>query len=166
VEEETMKCRECRAADLVVSRENYRYVESGLPAVTLVGVDVRRCPNCGFQSVVIPRIEELHRKLARIIATHVAKLSKVEIRFLRKYLGYDRPLFAKVMGVDEGTVAHWETGRPMGATADRLLRVLVMREAPIDEYPNDRLADVAQEEASPILRMRPRGNSWEEATSA
>lgn len=157
-----MKCRECRAAELTIKRENHRYDEGGLPNVVLVGVDVRRCANCGFQQVVVPHIEELHRELANLVAKQAAKLTSDEIRFLRKYLGYDRPMFAKVMGVDEGTVSHWETGRPMGAIADRLLRVLVMRIAPIEEYPNDALADVAQEGAkAPRLRLRPQGSGWE-----
>jgi len=146
---------------LKITRENHRYDESGLPNVVLVGVDVRRCTNCGFQHVVVPHIEDLHRGLAQLVAKQAAKLTNAEIRFLRKYLGYDRPMFAKVMGVDEGTVSHWETGRPMGAIADRLLRVLVMRETPIEEYPNDALADVAQEGAKmPPLRMRPDGAGW------
>ncbi|MCU1279115.1 MAG: hypothetical protein JWM53_2661 [bacterium] len=157
-----MKCRECRTSELTTTRENHRYDESGLPNVVLVGVDVRRCSNCGFQSAVVPHIEDLHRGLAQLVAKQAAKLSNVEIRFLRKYLGYNRPMFAKVMGVDEGTVSHWETGRPMGAIADRLLRILVMRETPIEEYPNDALADVAQEGAkTPRLRMRPQGSGWE-----
>jgi putative zinc finger/helix-turn-helix YgiT family protein len=151
---------------LKVSRENHRYDECGLPDVVLVGVEVRRCPECGFQMVVIPRIEVLHRKLAQTVATHATKLTPVEIRFLRKYLGYDRERFSQVMGVDEGTVSHWETGRPMGAIADRLLRILVMREKPIDEYPNDALADVAKDGPPPKLRMRSDGDEWREATAA
>ena len=41
------------------ARENYSYTASGLPYVTLVGVEVRRHKGCGEHEVVIPRIEQV-----------------------------------------------------------------------------------------------------------
>ena len=52
-----MKCPECREP-MTSARENYSYTASGLPYVTLVGVEVRRCKACGEHEVVIPRIEQ------------------------------------------------------------------------------------------------------------
>lgn len=157
-----MKCRECRKADLVVTRENHRYTESGLPHVTLEGVSVRACPACGFRTVVIPRIEELHQVLAYALVEYSPKFAGPEIRYLRKYLGYNRELFANVIGVDPDTVSHWEAGRrPMGTSADHLLRVLVMRTSPIEEYPNEKLAEVGRaEDKGRLLRMRSAPSGW------
>ena len=59
-----MMCMRCGAA-ITVARENFLYTASGLPNVTLVGVEVRRCPSCGEFEVAIPRIEDLHRTIAR-----------------------------------------------------------------------------------------------------
>lgn len=47
-------------------KENHLYAESGLPNVVLVGVVVRRC-QCGYQEVVVPRVAELHRTLAKLL---------------------------------------------------------------------------------------------------
>ena len=69
------------------SRENYLYDACGLPGVTLVGVEVSRCPECGNHEVSIPRIEELHRVIARAVANRPARLDGAEVRYLRKWLG-------------------------------------------------------------------------------
>ena len=42
-----MKCTEC-GATMKVRKESYRYDESGLKHVTLVGVEVARCPRPMF----------------------------------------------------------------------------------------------------------------------
>jgi hypothetical protein len=64
-----------------------REVESGLPDVTLVGVELRTCPSHGELEVVIPKIEELHRTLAKELPSKRPSFTEQEIRFLRKYLG-------------------------------------------------------------------------------
>ena len=52
------------------------------------------------------------------------------------------------MGVDKSTVSRWENEKePIGPTADRLLRLMVLRQRPIDEYPTEHLAAVAQKDA-------------------
>jgi len=143
-----MKCMTCGKGELKVSRENHRYTESGLSNVTLLGVEVRRCPKCGDVEVAIPRIAQLHRAIAFVLAGQRAKLTGAEVRFLRKYLGRSGADFAAMIGVTPETVSRWENDRePMGATAERLLRLMVVRDKPIDEYPNERLAEVAQEKA-------------------
>ena len=50
-----------------ISRENYRYDECGLKYVTLVGIEITRCPKCGNYEITIPRIEELHQLLAKVL---------------------------------------------------------------------------------------------------
>ena len=61
------KCRTCGKGETSTSRETYLYTESGLPNVTLVGVDIRRCRACGAHEVLLPRVEELHRVIAQAV---------------------------------------------------------------------------------------------------
>src|SRR5262245_36273133 len=79
----SMKCIEC-GATMKVRKENYRYDESGLKHVTLVGVDVARCPRCDNYEISIPHIEELHRLIAKILIDKSTRFTGEEVRFLRK----------------------------------------------------------------------------------
>ena len=56
-----MNCLQC-GQRMKSGRENYLYKESGLPNITLVGIEVNRCPGCGEYEAVIPKIEQLHRE--------------------------------------------------------------------------------------------------------
>lgn len=156
-----MKCPEC-GATTKVTREDHPYTEAGLPNVILRGVEIRLCPKCGERELVIPRIEQLHRELAFAFAGRKAHLTPAEIRFMRKYLGWSGKDFARAMGVTPEQVSRWENGAPMGATAERLLRLMVLRERPVEEYPNDRLAEIGDdfEEDTPTLTFRASTNGW------
>lgn len=155
-----MNCLQC-ANELKTARENYKYDASGLPGITLVGVEVSRCPNCGEYEVSIPSIEGLHRAIAHAIAYKRSRLTSAEIRFLRKWLGWSGADFAAHMGVAPETVSRWETGAAMGGTADRLLRLMVASREPVHEYSLDMLKDVAQDDPAPLrLGMRAEGAGW------
>jgi putative zinc finger/helix-turn-helix YgiT family protein len=159
-----MTCVEC-GGRMVTRRENYRYDVSGLPGVTLVGVDVRRCQECAYEEVTIPRIEDLHRVIARVVIQKSSRLSGIEIRFLRKYLGWSSGDFAKHMGAAPETVSRWETGKTeIGAANDRLLRLLVVVKTPQEEYPVDRLATLSDAVGRPRpIKVRLKGNKWQAA---
>lgn len=135
-----MKCTEC-GGPVVVERDAVRrYDIGGLPHIELHGVEVTRCAKCGIEDIAIPRVGQLHRVLAsRLIKQH-RMLAPVEIRFLRKHVGMSSADFAQRMGVTRETVSRWETGAgPMGAVADRLLRLLVVTHEPSDSYVVDDL---------------------------
>jgi len=132
------------------TRENYKYEASGLNIV-LLDVEVSRCPECGEREVHIPNIEGLHRAVALALIRRRERLAPSEIRFLRKYLGLSSGDFAKHVGVSAETVSRWEQGRtPMGTTADRLVRMLVVTREPISHYPLEILKEVAQKEPKPL----------------
>jgi putative zinc finger/helix-turn-helix YgiT family protein len=155
---------------MVNERVNYRYAESGLPNVVLVGIEVRRCPKCGEEAISIPRIEELHKTLAMALIHERARLASYEIRFLRKWLGLSGVDFARRMGVNQATVSRWESTekpQPMGPIADRLLRMLVVHGQPIAEYP-DLLAELDDtlEHVDRLLAMRPVRTGWEPTSIA
>ena len=157
-----MKCPEC-GTQMKIETRNHQYVESGLPNVVLLGLEFRTCPKCGEEERVMPRIAQLHRVIAEAVAEKHARLTGAEVRFLRKHLGWSGEDFAKTMGVTPGTVSRWENEKEaMGPVAERLLRLMALRARPIESYPNERLAEVAQEEARPVkLELHANRTGWQ-----
>ena len=132
-----MKCLNC-GTPMKSRKENYHYTESGLSNIVLVGVEVRSCATCGEREVVIPRLDELHRAIARTVIEQKSQLVPEQIRFLRKDLGWSQSDLAAYMSVQAETVSRWETGnQDMGSVADRLLRLLVNNREPATSYPID-----------------------------
>ena len=130
--------------------------------VTLVGVEVNRCPGCGEYEAVIPKIEQLHRVIALAVAGKVPRLSSSEIRFLRKYLGWSGGDFAAHMGVSPETVSRWEHGSAtMGPSAERLLRLAALTRGPSSDYSLDVLKEVAQKKpVAQRLKVRIERGAW------
>lgn len=160
-----MKCLECGGA-MATRRENYRYDACGLPGVTLVKINVSRCPTCGEVEAAIPNIEGLHRHLARRLTEKKCRLTGPEVRFLRKWLGWSGQDFAEFMGVAAETVSRWESGsQQIGPVADRLLRCFVLTREPKTDYSLDLMKQVARCKAKPSkLAMEPFKGGWEAAT--
>jgi putative zinc finger/helix-turn-helix YgiT family protein len=157
-----MRCLQC-GGKMSTKRENYRYAACGLPNVTLVGVKVRRCAACGEHEVAIPRIDELHRVLAATVVRRTSRLSSHEVRFLRKYLGYSGVDFAKVVGVSAETVSRWENGKEtMRPSAEKLVRMLVVHQQPIRQYPVEILARIGESHAPKAIGVRIKGETWVE----
>lgn len=164
-----MKCDSC-GSQMKSGRENYLYTACGLDSVTLLNVEVRRCPECGEYEAAIPRMDELHRLIAQEVASKGPRLTPQEVRFLRKYLGFSGVDFAATLDVTPETVSRWETGKKqMSSVAERALRLMVFVRDPISEYPLERLAEVAQGEATPLrMKFRDSRAHWkaEEAAAA
>ncbi|MBI4508810.1 MAG: type II toxin-antitoxin system MqsA family antitoxin [Deltaproteobacteria bacterium] len=156
-----MKCSEC-GATMKVTHRDHRYTECGLPNVILAGLEFRTCQKCGEEERVMPRLTALHRMIAEAVAEKPARLTGAEVRFLRKHLGWSGEDFANVMGVRQETVSRWETEKErMGVVSERLLRLMALRLRPVEEYPNERLAEVGKEDPRPVsLRLRPNSSGW------
>lgn len=130
-----MKCDECGGPTTTERSAVRRYKMGGLPHVELHGVEVTICTACGKEEIAIPRIGQLHRMLAEKFVKQQRMLAPVEVRFLRKHLGLATADFAQMVGVARETVCRWEKGvNPMGVTADRLLRLLVLTHEPTECY--------------------------------
>ena len=130
-----MKCPEC-GGTTTESIGSHSYIGSELPHVILQGVKIYDCKECGHGGVVIKKLAELHRVLAKSVAKAPHKLDPGEICFLRKHLGWSGRDFARHFGVSPETVSRWENGKKaMGPTAERLLRLLALTYDPVDEYP-------------------------------
>lgn len=106
----------------------------GLPGVRIT-TEVARCPKCGAYEVLVPNTDGLHRAIARRLIQKPERLAGVEVRFLRKVLGWSGADFAQHMGTSAETVSRWEnSSAAIGPQADRLLRLMVMSRDPVEDY--------------------------------
>jgi putative transcriptional regulator len=155
-------CRSCGQPEILSAVETYLYTESGLPNVVLAGVQVRRCPACGYHEISLPRIAELHRTIAQAIIHKPTRLSGSEVRFLRKVLGWSGVDFARHIGVDPSTVSNWENDKdPIGSTSDRLLRLMVAFGSPVDDYSLEELTHIEDKRTPPMeVRLAPKARGW------
>lgn len=161
-----MKCPTCNSNDMSVTRNGvYRYAESGLPNAVLVGIEVRRCPNCGEEMPVIQRIAELHRAMAMMVIGKKSRLAGAEIRFLRKFLGHSSEDFASLIGVARSTLSRWENNKEQpGTTVDRFLRLLVVTEKRVDGYEAKQLSGIEDSaRTAPIVRFERKSSGWSHA---
>lgn len=159
-----MKCTHC-GSTMTSTRGTHRYTESGLSNVTLANVEIRTCPECGEREIVIPRIDLLHRLIARDLIRNPGLLQPEEVRFLRKWLGLSSVDFALVMGVRPETVSRWESKdlkNPITPTPDRLLRMFVANQDPAEKYPIDLFKLKAR--AKP-LAIKLKAPDWKKAAS-
>lgn len=156
-----MRCGEC-GTSMKSRKENYRYDECGLSHVTLVGLEVMRCVNCGNVEIAIPRIESLHRLIARAVIEKATRFTGEEVRFLRKSLGWSGADFARHMGVSDETVSRWENNAaPIGPQADRLLRLIVAQGRTPIRYSTERLANIDAKQATTTrLALESRRDEW------
>ncbi len=104
------------------------YALSGLKNVGLVNIIVHRCPTCGFEAPIIPRVGELHRVIALDLVKQPRPLRGEEIRFLRKYTGLPARQFARLLGVTAPHLSRIENGhtQSFGASTDRLIRAIIL----------------------------------------
>lgn len=157
-----MTCLEC-GAKMKPTRENVKYEASGLPGITLLQVEVRRCPKCGEYELVIPNLGGLHRAIASALVQKRSRLTPAEIRFLRKSLGWSGADFARAMGTTAETVSRWENGAtPMGVQADKLLRLMVVHVQPVQNYGEEEMKVAATDAAKPLrTAFKVRGEQWQ-----
>jgi transcriptional regulator with XRE-family HTH domain len=124
-------CQACGGATIVrnaTAEKPYAYAIGGLPGVALIGIRLRLCERCGSESPLIPRIEELHRVIARDLLRKQSLLTGDELRFLRKHAGFPAAPFAALLRVTPAHLSRFENaheGNNLGAPADRLARALV-----------------------------------------
>jgi putative zinc finger/helix-turn-helix YgiT family protein len=157
-----MKCVNCGHA-MTSTRGTHRYTESGLSNVTLANIEIRTCQQCGERRVVVPKMDLLHRMIATALIRANRPFAPDEIRFLRKWLGLSSLDFALIMGVRPETVSRWENGKyPFTPTADRLLRLLVSNQEPMERYPIDLLKLKHHAKPAPIRLKAP---DWQAAAS-
>ncbi len=118
-----LKCRSCGCDAVSEVIENYLW-DADL-GVTLRGVPVRRCADCGAAGVVVKGLEKLTEAIAAVIVGGRTRLTPSEVTFLREYLGVSGAELARRIGVTANSVSRWETGTvQINKTADQLLRMM------------------------------------------
>lgn len=119
-----MKCLHCNKPKAQAIKGPYRFLESGLDYVYLVGVTRTKCADCG-ESISIPRLRELHDCIARYIISAQRPLLPQEIRFLRSLIGWSQEKLAQKIGVSRGEVTRWENHQnKFSPQTDALLRLV------------------------------------------
>jgi putative zinc finger/helix-turn-helix YgiT family protein len=122
-EEDGMKCFQC-GGRMEATEGTHRYDESGLKNVLLMNVPIYKCVSCGETEVEIPGMEELHFLLGLLILYKPTRLTRDEVRYLRKHMGRSQEELASDLGVTRITVTRWESGRTLRVDQDKHLRRL------------------------------------------
>jgi len=160
--EGAIACENC-STPLRTFREPHLYTIHADWAVTIEDAEVRRCPRCGHQEVVIPRPEALNRAIAAAVIRKQARLAGPEMVFLRAQMGLTARALARVMGVVPESVSRWETGAlPVSPPVDRLLRTMVALTIDGERFPVQVLAEIAGE-AGPlklVVTLDPKKGAW------
>lgn len=149
------QCSRCGGGHVrAVRRTKRRYELRGLSDIILHDIPLESCPECGHAEIV--DVDALRHAVAGAIVAKRKRLMPSEIRFLRKELGLSAVSLAAHLGATQESVSRWENGRtPMGVTADRLLRLMVIV-AHGEAHPLKLLRTVAREDAktTPIHARR------------
>jgi len=102
----------------------YRFVDSGLSNVYLVGVKYWVCQTCGAQAAEILAPEQLMNVIAEAIVMRRGILDGAEIRFLRKRVGKKAADFAALINNTPEHFSKLETGAlPVKEATDKLIRL-------------------------------------------
>jgi len=119
-------CSNCGAHAGVVCGA-YRFEESGLRNVILLGIELIRCQKCGNEDPVIPNMAGLIQCLALAVVEKPWRLKGDEVRYIRKYLKMTGEEFGRHIGVDKTCVSKWENEEErVGTTSDRMIRALAL----------------------------------------
>lgn len=110
-----------------VTRGDYLFLESGLTNVTLRGIELLQCEACGNTTPVLSKINNLMQVIASALVHKPSQLTGIEVRFLRKYIGFTGEQFGKKLGLTKEHVSRIENNKyQVGAQTDRLIRFLAV----------------------------------------
>jgi putative transcriptional regulator len=159
--EEAMKCASCGSGVVEKRLDSYRFEECGLADVTLVGVPVRVCSACGEEEVVLNKVKELHRVIAKNLAAKNTLLTPQEARFLRKHLGLSGADLAERINVRPETVSRWEKGHEeMSWHFELLLRLMVLLELHERNYNVKSFDEVERKRQPAQVRIFAEKSAW------
>lgn len=153
--------------------EPYRYAESGLPNIILLGIEVLKCPECGSIVARIPDVSGLHRAIASYVTKLDRRLVPAEMTFLDKFVRYN--------ATDQTLLRlHEEMGEWPRSTPDarkrvelylRLITLLTLDDESLRKLKDDSIYALAQtagaDETEPQIEQPPEQrfqrskNNWE-----
>jgi len=104
--------------------QRYHYTECGLDNVVLEGV-IRVEDADGEETIYIPRINQLHKVIAKGIINRPTGMSGKELRFLRTEMGMTQAQLAELLHRDVQSIARWEKGEvEIDGNAETVVRLL------------------------------------------
>jgi putative transcriptional regulator len=107
----------------------FHYTSCGLPNVWLRN-GYREVETAYGKGVAIDNLEGLHNAIGLFLVEDKPRLTGAEVRFLRKELDLSQATLAKMLGVAENSIRHWESGRGrITKPAERVLRLLYREHA-------------------------------------
>jgi len=105
---ERLRCSNCGNADFEPRRINYDVGPLlGMTEVLVENYPALVCPKCKAVSHVGEVLNEVEMTLAAFILQK-GTIDQMEVRYLRKLLGYTQDEFAQKLGVERITVSRWE----------------------------------------------------------
>ena len=111
---------------------DYQYTECGLPNVIIENAKIVT-DDAGEKVVHIPKVNQLHKEIARAIVKQISPMSPAELRFLRTEMGLTQAELAKFVHRDEQTIRRWEQGKhPMDPAAEALVRVATLERIEVE----------------------------------
>ena len=90
-------CKQHLQEAVATAEHPYRYVDSGLSNVYLVGIKYWTCGRCKAQAAEVPAVEQLMDVIAECIVMKSGLLEGQEVRFLRKKVGKKSADFAALL---------------------------------------------------------------------
>ena len=162
-----MDCFECNTESSVKQDQiTHKYKECGLDNVILEGVLRSHCDKCGEETFNFGDLEQLHNLIAMTLVRKKSLLSGKEIRFLRKNLGYNGAMFAKLLSKSPETVSRIENGEDVKPAFDRLVRFAVLTKLPNRNY--DFHDQILNESGTKVesIKLHQRNHNWEMVSNA
>lgn len=147
-----------------MAAKQYQYTECGLDFVYLVnGFEFVRTSQ--GNAVRIQDIDGLHRFIGQHLINDRKHLSGKEIRFLRHEMLLSQASLARLLGVDEQTVARWEkgAGRKVPKMADASIRQLYSEHIGGNERLTElleRIADI-EDEIDGMMKVQETDEGWD-----
>jgi transcriptional regulator with XRE-family HTH domain len=141
----------------------YHFLGSGLPNIYLAnGFTIETDPEYG-ELVTIDRLPALFMAIAFRLATMPDRLTGAEFRFIRKRMELSQSELAKLLQINEQTVANYEKGKTDAGAADTAVRYLFLAHVSDDEDIAQELRLEAEELMKPSRRassVPPRAEPW------
>ncbi len=118
------ECKQ-RAEEVRATTEHpYRFLDSGLSNVYLIGIRYWDCKECGKKAAEIPALEQLMSVIAKAVVMKPALLNGEEIRFLRKRLAKRAVEFAELINKTPEHLSKLENDQvPLPEDTDKLIRL-------------------------------------------
>jgi putative transcriptional regulator len=141
----------------------YHFVGSGLPNVYLANGYSNESDAEFGDLVMIERLPALFMAIAFKLATKPEPLTGAEFRFLRKRMELSQVALARLLQVNEQTVANYEKSKSGAGPADIAIRYLLLAHVADDEDVAQEMRLEAEELMKPSRRASlkpPRSEPW------